>query len=153
MENPVKCMKILAFSRKKGLNDAKSWTRDTRWQNLSRWYYQKYPKMSHNIFGQSAQSAKTFMIFLKKLALGVRSPWLTWLLTSLPILQLWKKWVTLFSLLNVPHPKGSFEVEMIQGRYVSILDLQTNVWCNENQSKHSSNTILCLYFDNYCIRR
>ena len=36
-------------------------------------YYQKYPKIPHNLFGQSAQLAIIFGI-LKKLSLGVRSP-------------------------------------------------------------------------------
>ena len=58
--------------------NAKSRTRDTQWQNLSKQYYQKYPKIPHNLFCcWSAQSTNIFGIF-KKISLGVRSPWTRW---------------------------------------------------------------------------
>ena len=68
-------MKILAFCRdnvwvmkkyRLGIHGDKIWADK---------YYPKYPKIPHNLFGRSAQSAKIFWIFEKKLSLGVRSPW------------------------------------------------------------------------------
>ena len=38
------------------------------------YYYPKYRKIPHNLFGRSAQLAKIFGIFEKKNSLGVRSP-------------------------------------------------------------------------------
>ena len=70
--------------QKKWLSNAKSWTRNTHWQNLSRQYYQKYPEIPQNLFSWSVQSAKIFGIHIKnKISLRVRSPWVVALLSKL----------------------------------------------------------------------
>ena len=48
--------------------------------------YPKYPKIPHNLFCRSAQSAKIFGIFENKLSLGVRSP-CRWVLYFSTLLQ------------------------------------------------------------------
>ena len=50
-------------------SNAKSQTRDTQWQTLSRHCYPKYPKIPHNLFGWSAQSDKIFGLLIWKKAL------------------------------------------------------------------------------------
>ena len=71
IENPVKFMKILSFCRKNG------WVMQNHGLRIHidkicaySTTYQKYPKIPHNLFWWSAQSAK---IFEKKFSLGVRS--------------------------------------------------------------------------------
>ena len=64
----------LSFLQKKWLRNAKSETRDTQWQNLGRWCYQKYLKT----FSADLPNRPKYLGFLikKKLSLGVHSPWL-----------------------------------------------------------------------------
>ena len=60
---PSKSMKMYAnlnFFQKIWFSNAKAQTRDTQWQNLSRWYNLKY--VLQMIFFRSAQSAKIFGI-------------------------------------------------------------------------------------------
>ena len=102
MENPVKWMKTLTFCRKNGLvmqNHGLGIHRDKIWADNNNL---KYPKIPHNLFGWSAQSAKIFGILEKKTAHWVSlvhgcsdgltsemwAPFFFWPVFPRPILQL-----------------------------------------------------------------
>ena len=99
IENPEKCIKILAFHRKKWRNNVKSQTRDTQWQNLS----QKYPKIPQNLISWSAQLAKISGIFQKnpwvsavRGQIGLNFACLSWILNSEIIVKLTVKKLATF---------------------------------------------------------